>query len=585
MILYLRRLGGFFRERRKALSCAGLLLAAVLLLAYSLSRPERVNRLYVEGTYYFISTLLLLWIFAFLRALSDEGFDPKDFLRRYYPGLIAAALMAACVELSMGPGFKVLSDETDLLSVSQSMFLSRKAEIFTMAERPYGSLHPIASSAAIDVRPCLFPYLTSLLHTVLGYRPANPFILNFILLTLFFAGAYVCAAASIDARAGFSAVFLLAATPLLTTCATSAGYDLLAALLIALAFAALARYLARPSGKALSFLCLTLLLGAYARHESGIYLVVVACLLALFKCVGRSQIEESAYSLSSAPLLVLPLVWLRVLAKDRMENPPGVPLFSLDHFARHAWIFLKAQWTARGAGFDLAQATWPQLAGAAVLASLLVDAATAKRIVDTPRRRHFLAICAAAVAAQLAIVLSHFLGDYTAATQTRLFLVWALACALAPLALYGLLPPKRRFDSRALLALSVGVFFFYHPRAVEGQAVSSVALPHETRFEYDFLRKKNDHQDLVIAFHSAQFVAADYACLNFGTANKNKQAVLAKLAGHMYHDIVVFQRIAYGALAPLPDDVLDKDYALETVGESYISPDYFVRISEVKAPR
>ena len=125
-------------------------------------------------------------------------------------------------------------------------------------------------------RPLLFPFAINLIHSILGYRPQNAFILNFILMIILMSGVYIATRKAIDTPSAVAAIFLVLSYPIISISATSGGYDLFSTLFFALILTVFYQFIKSPDARRLAFLWLSLLVFSNIRYESCIFFLFIS---------------------------------------------------------------------------------------------------------------------------------------------------------------------------------------------------------------------------------------------------------------------------------------------------------------------
>ena len=392
--------------------------------------------------YWAMPAVLLVWAVAGWRmrrpADRDEaapvaGGRP---LPRWLDGsLLGSALLATLLVLwLLPPAMRMQFDETSLCGTAQGMHRHRVA-MMTMAAvpGPGGELVPLDWN--LDKRPPLFAFLVSVLHDLTGYRIANAFAVNLALLWLFLSSLGRLAARAFGPAVGFAAQALALGAPLLWHCASSAGFELLAAVAMFAAAAAARSAVAVPRRERVAYLLATLLLLAWTRYEA--LLAGAALLLWVWRRIGWRAVlaPGTRWVWAVGALLLVPLALLLWQGRDPgfyLESG-GAPLLAFGHLLAHAGPFLAA-WSEFGVHAPL-----PGLA--ALLGSL------AALLWGWRTRGAALAVLAPwllPVAVQTVVVLAWFYGDAREPTALRLFLPSAVLMALSPLLLLVLCGDRLR---------------------------------------------------------------------------------------------------------------------------------------------
>jgi len=542
------------------------------LLLYSIQSRETMVWFYARTSYYVLMALCMIWVIHLIGYLKKLDFSLKKLLAAYGWGIGLALVMTAIIFLTLPVGFKILGDETNLLSVSQSMLFHKDAHRISMAHYYHDSLIPLAVD--IPNRPLLFPFVTCLVHSALGYRPTNVFMLNFLVMFVFLAGVYIATRKCLDSYCALAAMFLVLACPLLSIYGTSGGYDLFSTLFFAIIMLALYDFLKSPRAESFAFIWVSLLMFSNIRYESCIFFLLI--LVPSIKFIKLKHVKSYAYLYTLTPLLSLPFIWQRLLSQGTYENPPEVPLFALQSFIKHGKIFIQNYLNLQ---MDLPYAGLMNLVAVLMLGYLAKQILT-KKITLKPYQKYFGFTLGISIAAFLVIVLSHHFGRFDRPTQARLFLNFSLFCALTPLLLRALWPDW--MSGKKLLMAAIVVFLFYHPIAARHDFINSLIITRIHQNSQTFLEDLNDPNVLIITAYSGHFTALSYGAVKFEYANSHREELLAALQKHRYSKIIVIQEIANRTNRPRgKGQLLDPHFKLQTLKEIKVHPDYFIRFSLV----
>lgn len=364
-------------------------------------------------------------------------------LRDWWPGLLLAASATLIVFWVSPPQMRVQFDETSLVGVSQNMHLQGLAVMTTAAVPSQGVLVPIENM--VDKRPTLFAFLVSGVHALSGYRIENAFFVNGLLLVLGLFVLFAATRARLGLYAGLSAPLLVLSVPLTCVVATSAGFELLATVLLLVATVAALAFVDRPSdARFAGFLGAGMLL-AHSRYESILAVLILGVLAAALSWRRYRPGRRVWWLLAVCPTLLTPLFFLLQHAQNPNFTPEagGQSLASFAYLIDHLGPFL-AGWF--GSGMESAMPGW-----LAIVAALLWLLRLAKR---QATRVDLFAITPLVLTV---VVLAWFYGDVREQTALRLFL---------PLAWVSLLP----------LLLSPLSRLVHIPRAGVVLLVASVAI-------------------------------------------------------------------------------------------------------------
>ena len=265
---------------------------------------EMSEYLYQNLTWFFMLAIFVLAGAASIKVV--RGFDLVATFARHWPAALLALVIVTAAALLSPPDFRILADETNLLGVSLEMHETLKTRL------PLESLYYYFGqrqgiSYKTEMRPAGFPFALALLHGLIGYRAANPFILNLFLAWLALLLMYLLTMRRADRAYGLVAMLLLAAFPAFVQSACSAGfeiYNLVLALALLLLFDLL---LAGRAGAEPVVACLLLL--AFSRYES--VLGIVCFLPLLIYHEGNPEAKADNRLIWAFPLLLIPALWLR----------------------------------------------------------------------------------------------------------------------------------------------------------------------------------------------------------------------------------------------------------------------------------
>lgn len=346
--------------------------------------------------------------------------EPAANERTRWLGALTAIVATAVVFTLVPPAMRVQFDETSLVNTSNTMHEKRAAMMVTSAVPFDGSLTAIENT--IDKRPPLFSFFVSVLHDVGGERIANAFAVNAALLAIALFLAFEFVRPRLGLAAAFAAQLLLLAVPLTTIVATSAGFDLLATVLLGGVLLAARDFVQRPDGpRGAWFLALGLVF-VQARYESLLAFAVLA-MLVIWRVRGRWRPGTAEKALLAAlPTAITPLLFLLEIARNPNFYPEagGAPLVAWSHGVAHTGPLLAA-WFA------------PQLANP-LPGVVAIGAAIAWLVALTKRTvRGADAVLLLPVAAVTVVALFWFFGDVRDLLALRLYLPFAFLTALSPL--------------------------------------------------------------------------------------------------------------------------------------------------------
>lgn len=537
-------------------------------------RREVAVFVYGKLGYWLMLALATVWAWQMWRFFRERGVRWPELARRQWVPLAMAGAMTAVAVTSVRPEFRVLSDETNLLGVSQSMVYHKTTYNSTQQKRYFETMNPI--SFELEKRPLVFPFFVHLVHLVRGYSPENPFVLNAGVLFALLAVLGVAANRLGGAACAAGAVALVGSYPLVVACARSGGFDLLATFFAVVSLGLAYLHMLRPSGRSMALLTATVLVFAQVRYESLVYVAVIGAGLLVFRHVRWSYLREQLWLYALAPLLLAPLVAQRVLMPRPYENEADVAAFSLRSLGGFLGRFFSAQ-----VNFEFFQPHVPVLYWLALPALALLAGWWLRRRAAVGAQPHlqWVLIVVGALAVSHVVLFSYYFGDFTHPASARFFLNLSIVVALAPVALHLLRPAW--LTAPRFVALAALIAVVHHPVTLQDRFTASQTLWRESRIEWQFLAQRADPNVLVIAARPGQFTVMNYGAVDFGHARNNTAALLNELRRNLYSDIIVFQRISYESGAPVGPDTLGPGFALQPLKELQSSAGSYIRISRV----
>jgi hypothetical protein len=548
------------------------------LLITTLNDQKLMESFFVHSSYYFISAIVIFWIYFFTNFLKSIEFRFLLFIKEYWVGITVSFILVGVIFLSVKPGFRVLSDETNLVAVSKSMAFNKTVYNTTMGKSYYDTYWPINNE--LPKRPLMFPFGVHILHVFLGYSYYNAFIFNGIVLWLLLISVFVVAKKFKDSIYGIGMIFIAVSQPIITLNATSAGFDLFSTFFLWIVLLSSYIFLRNPTNLNFAFLWVNLILFSNIRYESFIYHVVLILIFVGLRIVKASHWKAFPKLYLATPFLYLPLIWQFILKPNSRENPENVALFSLRHLFKNL--------VELGNGMIdfqtfLPYATIYNLIALFLLIIIPIKIFLNKKVKEEVFKKEIILVLGIVLILNLIIVLSHFFGRYSHPSSARLFLVFILALSLAPLLISKIFP---NFSSKCFLAMAVITFVIYHPVAIEGKFVSAQNLVRENNEVYRFFENKKEARFIVITDTPGHQSILNQGSVNFEYANLHILELLNDLETHLIDEIYVIQKFRI-----TPKEHLHKDYQLaapiylKTLHEFQYKPDNIIRISKFYDPK
>lgn len=514
----------------------------------------------------------LLVALASARAFARlRGAGSRDF-QALLPSALPGLLLSAAIFTWVSPDYRVLQDEAVLTSTSFLMANRGQALAAQLAKPKEGGFEPLTT--VLDKRPPLFAFLVHLLHRARGYSVSHPFAVNFLLLFSFLTLLHSWLLRAWGWQAALAGVLLVAGHPSIFLYATSAGFDLLSALLffVSLRLAALA--ISEPRSARLTDLALGLALFSCTRYESG---AVAALILALtLAAASRKQtaswLRESHSWLAPLAVLLTPLAWLllKLSAKGQFEHDLSSligPGYIVEHLLElpGAFFFPRPPLPPLRAFYLLAI-----LSGLA----LLLTPRLRRELVS---RKKFLLAAAPAVALVTSVSLALFWGSFHHPDAWRYFLVFFTCLALLPAIALGILVKGKRVGWAGVI-VAAALFAFHLREATASRVFQDTGGTRAYREARDFLASRPPASTLVISDAPVNYAILGVYSFDFPNAEKNLTRIRDSLRSGELKEALVLQFVnketgdAIGEL---------RGAKLETLAQPEVSSRNYLRISRV----
>lgn len=497
---------------------------------------------------------LLLWVNSLRKAV------PLSWKEEWPLSLLSLA-GAGVFFFSCSVDFKVLSDETNLLSVANMLTLFGKASNTELGTSYYHLYH--ALNLAIPTRPVLFPVLTSIVQHVVGVKHWAPFVVNFALTALLFRLSLSWARRTFGGALHPVVLTFLALlmSPVLAITATSAGYDLCSLVIAFTLFLLLARYNASRDGATLEAIGYGLVCFASVRYESIAAIPLMFAALCLFE--GKAWLKRVPLSsFVFAFVLIVPLFVQRYLTWGNFENPPGVKAFSFDHLMNHLPVFIHSFFLDPAGPYPILL-HWLGVAGI---------------VLSLKKLREFDWLVLSYSSFLLCLLLSHHFGFANHPTQVRLFL--PLTFALGLCAIYALTRLERFSEPKAILAIFLLLFLHHHQYAVGDPLSTQLTMTREVRHLRTYLAKEDHQDDLFVYDRPGQLTALGFSAVSWTYWEEHRAELLAGLRNRLYQRILTIDRPRYNG-KPEDAPLIREGYRLTPLLEHQLSPEERLRVSRV----
>jgi hypothetical protein len=528
-----------------------------------------LEKVLISSTYYFVSfTVLYSLAVAWLAFRKDFQPQRRFFNTIWFPA-VAAALINGAIFAAVRPAFRVLEDETQLMNTSRSFFEERAFQ--TPLQAVSGGLAMKFVSARVPIRPPLFPYLVSLVHSLLGYSPEHAFALNFIVSYGLLFAVIVYGRFVKDTAFGVTAACLLASFPVYALTVASAGFDSLNALIVLLIIVQSNRFISTARAVDLEMVVLLCALGSLCRYETIALVAPVSVGLGLLS--PPRAFAGLPKRIWLTPLFFVPVIVHRIAVRlDARSTGEARDLFR----AAYAWPNARH---ALGFFFNPGEPHYPNSVIFSALAVVGMGLLFARRR-ELPDAVKKAILVAAGVLATLASLYLFFVqGDLSQAWTQRFALVF-----LVPLSLVAAVPVypglSRPVLGKVLPALLMANLLFHLGVARKNEfALKNYSMASFYERNIRLLRPFAPKDTLLIADAPEIYLVYLYGAVDFGEANRRREELLAKRARGEIARILVIQ-----ALRPdsgQPREFLDPQFRLKFVDGYRLDSDHYIRISQV----
>ena len=294
---------------------------------------------YQKSVYCFLTISLFLWLNSLIDVFflsENRSGKPIDclviskilaFFKQHWAAFFLSLILMTIGTISCKPYFRVLADETNLVSISQSLYETKETHL-SISSFQYPSSQKDILQDKIEKRPAFFPYLLSLIHSITGYRAENVFVFNYIVgfLSLFF--VYYLIYIVWGKYWGILGSISLASYPLFLMYVNSAGFEVFNMLCSLIFFLCLFYYIKKPNAITAEVLLFFIPLLSQSRYES-ILSIFVAIPVILY-LLPKQEYSRLSYKVYLFPLLFIAPVWLRLTTNnayswqvDNLENGFG----------------------------------------------------------------------------------------------------------------------------------------------------------------------------------------------------------------------------------------------------------------------
>jgi hypothetical protein len=541
------------------------------LVAFALSSEARGIEWLRRGTYPTVFVAVGLWLVRAGRWARPRWPGLREALRLNAAELWLAAGATALVFLGHDRSFKVLADETNFIALGRSLASDWRFDLPDATR--WAPADPQAYSWIFDKRPPLFPFAIGLVDIVAGYRVANAWLLNGLVL----GATALLAAVVLRRRVGrpwnLLAVLWALANPVVFFTARGATAEPLLGLLWAIAAVALVDVLEEPTEEGVGLLLATATLLGLCRLEAGPLagLMLVAVLVASSERRRFLRLVASDPAIFCLPALALPVVLQRLRLGSYFEGLEDKP-FALSYLASNAknWLAILAD-GGRKFPFSTPVLVIEALAVIVLLVRTLSGEGTRSRA-----ERATVLIVTAGASAVFLLYSVYFWGQPTVPVCMRFYAM--------PLFLAGLTVPTLFVTIPALRERPVGIAVVSALLFVS-TLPSSKAPPYPARVRHDFVASyvaaRAPARIQLVTQLPSESVIYDVAAMDFATFERTRAQLKRDLERRLVDEVVLVQEINFDE-TPRIGDAPPPNVTLERLVERQDFGTRFVRLSRMK---
>ncbi|BCE00903.1 glycosyltransferase family 39 protein [Marinicellulosiphila megalodicopiae] len=532
---------------------------------------------FTHFSYFIMLTVLVVFFILNLLYFQKKQIDFFRILKTHALELSFLLLATVLVYFSVEQELRVFADESNLAAIAKSMTYDNTVYNSTMGNYYYQDYRSFSN--VTPKRPLIFPTLVAVLHTISGYRIANIFILNSMVLFALLSIIYFMVKTRFGLIAAISSVFLVLAQPVVSITSSSGGFDILSTLFALLTCIAFARYYKEQDAFSLSILIVTFIIFANIRYESLMYGGLMLVMLLVFKRVNWLSIKQNLILVGPIVLWLSPTIWQRILTAGTYENPDDRGVLALDSlFMDHVSGMLSSHLR-----FDFFLPYSPILTFISIaviifwVGFLVIKNQTDKAVLDVFKSplTWFLVLC---LIINLIVFLMHHNGRFDHPTSFRFYLIFSIAMSLIPITLFYF---KNKNFQYSLLGLSVVLFLGYHSAAITDRSTKSLTSERIVNFVNEIIDEQPNNNYMLVVDIPGRFTPQDIAVVSLGHAKNNHHNLQRNLDTYLYQRTIVFQRVNLSTKEPIESDQLPEGYVLQELDGLKISGGEYLRASKM----
>ena len=530
--------------------------------------------LYVHSIYYWLSINILLLLSTLYEVVNNEKITFIGFFKKHRLALIISSVLIILSFFNCKPEFRIFADEMVLLSTSQNLYESKECYAdMSLIKHPDGNKEVL--SKIIDKRPALFSYLTSVIHSIIGYSYKNPFILNFVcgILILFF--FYLLVSLKYGRFYGILGLLCLYLHPLFAWYVNSAGFDIFNILCSLILFLLSWNFFKTPSIINAELLLLFLPILGQSRYESS--LMVFITLPFVFYYLPKSKYSEFSYKFWVFPILLLPIAWLKTITTfvDKSEGMNSSNPFAIEYLIEN----LKQAMVFFFSGIEV-YGVIPIISIFALIGFIIYILKIKECKLGITKALSLYVTCFYLI--HILVKFSFCLGDITVVLANRHALIFLPIIVYLAIKFLVWLQIKYKFDRKYYILGIIFLFLVYGQEFGKNYDEKQMPICREFRFIRNYLENNHKEKNSYVLIYSKPvcFTTLGYSSINYSVLRKYQDDLIKYYKDRNCQYFLSVQYMIEKNNNPFPGEELPDGFKQEKILEQKLENNYYLRISK-----
>lgn len=496
--------------------------------------------LYTKYSYYIVLIGTIIWLCKLVNILPKRRVCFYIIKRHLYPVVLAFFIVMAMFRVSP-PDFRILADETNLLSVSQSMYEDHT--VFNVTQKfNYNHNFYERKSKTLEKRPLLYPLCVSVLHSFLGYSYKNAFVLNGICMFVSLIVIYFIAVPYWGRFWGTVTMLTLAAFPILVLYTTSAGFDIFNMVWALILIVVLRSFIKYRSASLAEFVLYTSLMLAQTRYESAMAIILVIPFIFYF--LPKAKYCNLSLACVVYPFFILPITVINKLTYNSksLQVDSLEEAFGVGHFFRNIRLSLPF---FLGDRYDYGMSRIAAYLTIFACLILIVNLFKGKHVRILHENKALILFVFVFYLLHAFVKFSYYWGNLTLQHASRHGIVFIPIIAF--MSAYSIKWLVETLSLKRFLAMLVPVFiaFYGWPAAAQNLAVREISLFREFKSirEYLEIHYPNKKEYLLVTPVANLYVPLNYSVVSPTYFNANYELIKDKINNGYWHNIILVQKL------------------------------------------